>query len=300
MTKKGIYDIEFSDGNSLRKVYMTLYPYLDSYFEYKYTKYLRNENGEGDIIQFFVHNYESGANYDPIIICGHTGKLLHKKPEEEWLSGKFTYVDKGIKKDAFIVSDGNLPSRNNPRKEGVYNFDGETIIPFGSVTGIHIQNTNPLIITAGRIKGNQEPLEYLTLFDSEGKMYYIDDIEEVRERTSDGRIFKIDSGSGIKFFDCRCKKEIDLGYRNEDAYFLDLQVFDAIDEKGSCTYLFARAANSGALKIFKSSKNGEFLPYDSKEVSLETLKYSIIETNFIKSISHSPMKGILYGYSWGG
>ena len=38
--KDGIYDIEFSDGNSLRKIYMINNPNFR--FEYRFTNYLRN------------------------------------------------------------------------------------------------------------------------------------------------------------------------------------------------------------------------------------------------------------------
>ena len=283
--KDGIYDIEFSDGNSLRKVYMINNPNFR--FEYRFTNYLRNENGEGDIIQFFEYRNSPERDYIHAIICGHTGKLLYENPGEEWVYGKFTYVDNGTKKDAFIVFDEDPSSRIDPKREGLYGFDGEAIIPFGRAKDILIQNLNPLMITAKRVKGKRSS-SLLTLFDSEGKMYYEDDISSVKE-ISDGRLLKIFGRFETKLFDCIHKKEIDLGGEFQDAH-----VFDVIDEKGSCTYMFAFVKDLGAFKIFKSSKNGEFLPYDSKDVPLKTLENAMINMDFMNSITHSPMKGIFY------
>lgn len=283
--KDGIYDIEFSDGNSLRKIYMINNPNFR--FEYRFTNYLKNENGEGDIIQFFEYRNSPERDYIHAIICGHTGKLLYENPGEEWIYGNFTYIDNGTKKDAFIVLDEDPSSGIDPKREGLYNFDGETIIPFGNAKDILIQSLNPLMITAKRVKGKQSSSR-LTLFDSEGKMYYKDDISSVKE-ISGGRLLKIFGKFETKLFDCIHKKEIDLGGEFQDAH-----VFDVIDEKGSCTYMFAFVKDLGVFKIFKSSKNGEFLPYDSKDVPLRTLENAMINMEFINSISHSPMKGILY------
>ena len=283
--KDGIYDIEFSDGNSLRKVYMINNPNFR--FEYHFTNYLKNENGEGDIIQFFEYRNSPERDYIHAIICGHTGKLLYENPGDEWIYGKFAYIDNGTKKDAFIVLDEDPSSGIDPKREGLYNFDGKTIIPFGNAKDILIQSLNPLMITAKRVKGKQ-PSSRLTLFDSEGKMYYKDDISSVKE-ISDGRLLEIFGRFETKLFDCIHKKEIDLGGEFQDAH-----VFDVIDEKGSCTYMFAFVKDFGVFKIFKSSKNGEFLPYDSKDVPLRTLENAMISMEFINSISHSPMKGILY------
>ena len=283
--KDGIYDIEFSDGNSLRKTYMINNPNFR--FEYHFTNYLKNENGKGDIIQFFEYRNSPERDYIHAIICGHTGKLLYENPGEEWIYGKFAYIDNGTKKDAFIVLDEDPSSGIDPKREGLYNFDGEAIIPFGNAKDILIQSLNPLMITAKIVKGNQPSLR-LTLFDSEGKMYYKDDISSVKE-ISNGRLLKIFGRFETKLFDCIHKKEIDLGGEFQDAY-----VFDVTDEKGSCAYMFAFVKDFGTFKIFKSSKNGEFLPYDSKDVPLRTLESAMINMEFINSISHSPMKGILY------
>lgn len=282
--EKGIYDVELSDGNTLRKIYNFNNQYL--LFKYPFAKICKSISGSGDLIQFFEN---SRGRYIQAIICGHTGKLLIKNPGEEFIDDIFTYNENGKEIQAALLSDSDPSSSSNePTRDGVYKFDGTPIKEFGTLTNTEIVSTEPLLFRAKRWKGRRiSPNE--TLFDSKGNEYYTDNLLGIH-KLDNSNIYDVTLNTGLRsLFDADKMEKV-----NNVEGFDSINIFDVKDSKGECKYTVLTYPDKGEFVIFRIIRDGnenQFIKFDDFGDVLGT---SMIPMDLIKSNKPSPSRALFY------
>lgn len=292
--KNGIYDVELSDGNTLRKIYNFNNQYL--LFKYPFTRICKSISGSGDLIQFFEN---SRGEYVQAIICGHTGKLLIKNPGEEFIDTVFAYNENGKEIQAALLSDSDpLLNPNETSREGIYKFDGTPIKEFGTLTSTRIVSTEPFLFRANRRKGHRiSPNE--TLFDSKGNEYYTDNLLDIH-KLYNSNIYDITLSKGLRsLFDADKMERI-----NDIEGYDSINIFDAKDFKGECKYAFLTYPDKGEFVVFRIVRNGnenQFIKFDD---FMDVTGTSIIPMDLIRSNKPSPSRALFYtprkksGFHW--